>query len=294
MTLITSFDPWHSNLCKCPKKLTFNPYTGCDHHCIYCYASSYIPNHQQIRTKKSLLSNLKREAAKLNGEILALSNSSDPYPTIEAKLELTRQCLRIIAASDCRLQIITKSDLVTRDIDLIKNMNCTVTLTLTTLKDELAEILEPQAPPPSRRLKAIYNLVSHGIPVAVRIDPIIPTLNDNPAKLISQLAKLGVKHITSSTYKVKPDNWTRLKLALPKTAETIAPLYFGRGEKVGGNLLLPKSIRFKIMKKISELVQTHGLMFGVCREGFNELNSASCDGSWLLPKIKESKICGHA
>jgi DNA repair photolyase len=287
LTLISRFDPWRSGLCTCPPKLTFNPYTGCDHGCLYCYATSYIPNHRTLRTKKNLLPTLRRELGKLNGETLAMSTSSDPYPTVEAELGITRQCLKIVAESSCRLQVFTKSDIVARDADLLAQIPSTVAVTITTDDEELASILEPKAPPPSRRLKAIEKLSAHGIPVIARIDPIIPTLNDNPTQLIQTLAELGVKHITSSTYKVKADNWTRLTEALPETAEKLHLLYYQQGENVAGNTLLPKDLRLKLMRQVQTLAEAKGMRFGVCREGLSELNTAQCDGSWLLPKPKE-------
>ncbi len=286
MPLISSFDPWQSGLCTCPPKLTFNPYTGCDHKCIYCYASSYIPSFSECKPKKELLEKLRLEASKLKGEIISLSNSSDPYPKTEQSTGLTRRVLEILAESNCRLQIITKSNLVARDDDLLKRIPSTVAFTITTDNDQLAKTLEPNAPSPSQRLSAAEDLISQGIPVSVRIDPIIPYVNDQPQKLIKTLASMGVKHITTSTYKVKPDNWNRLSLAMPLVAEKLKPLYFKEGERVGGNILLPRDMRFKILKGIRDLADAEGLRFGCCREGFERLNTAACDGSWLLPKAK--------
>ena len=105
--------------------------------------------------------------------------------------------------------------------------------------------LEPNAPSPSKRLSAAQDLIKQGIPVSVRIDPIIPFVNDQPQKLITTLASMGVKHITTSTYKVKPDNWNRLSMAMPLIAEKLKPLYFKEGERVGGNILLPRDMRLK-------------------------------------------------
>lgn len=271
--------------------MTFNPYTGCDHQCLYCYASSYIQNFQDIHPKKELLATLKREAAKLSGETISLSNSSDPYPRIEASEGLTRRCLEVLAECNCRIQIITKSNLVTRDDDLLSKVPATVALTITTGDDNLARIIEPYAPPPSQRIRAAQDLTKAGIPVSVRIDPIIPALNDQPQKLISELASVGVKHITASTYKAKPDNWTRLTHAFPKVMEQLKPLYFQQGERVGGSVLLPKDYRFKLLKGVRDLAVDCDLGFGVCREGLAELNTAACDGSWLMPKAKEAKQC---
>jgi DNA repair photolyase len=282
MNLIKPFDPWHSKLCTCPPKLTFNPYTGCDHACVYCYASSYIPKFFNCRPKKDLIQRLRREAAKLKGEIVSIANSSDPYPNLEAQTGLTRECLEILSQQDCKIQIITKSSLVTRDIDLLKKMPSMVSLTITTDNDNTAKLIEPHAPLPSERLKAVKILTEKEIPTSVRIDPIIPFVNDNPENLIKTLASMGVKHVTVSTYKVKPDNWQRLGKTMPKTAEKLKPLYFEKGEKIGRYTYLPKDLRLNLMKTIGAIVESHGVKFGTCREGLSHLNTAACDGSWLL------------
>jgi DNA repair photolyase len=253
VALISRFDPWRSSMCTCPPKLTFNPYTGCDHGCVYCYASSYIPQFAKCRPKKGLLERLQREATKLKGETVSISNSSDPYPRLEATAGLTRRCLEILAESNCRIQIITKSNLVIRDDDLLSKVSSTVALTITTEDAEVARLLEPNAPPPNERLRAAEDLVSKSIPVSVRIDPVIPFVNDQPKKLVATLASIGVKHVTTSTYKVKP-----------------------------GNTLLPRDLRFTLMKSIRDLTAANGMQFGVCREGLVQLNTAACDGSWLL------------
>ncbi|MGE5533593.1 MAG: SPL family radical SAM protein [Bacillota bacterium] len=290
MPLITSFDPWRSGLCTCQPKLTFNPYTGCDHQCLYCYASSYIQNFNDIHPKKDTITILKREAAKLKGETISIANSSDPYPRVEATEGLTRRCLEILVASNCKIQIITKSNLVTRDDDLLLKVPATVALTITTDNDNLAKTLEPFAPSPSKRLRAAQDLTKAGISVSVRIDPIIPFVNDHPQKLISELANIGIKHVTCSTYKVKADNWMRLSQALPKVAEQLEPLYFQQGERIGGSILLPKDFRLKLLKGVRNLAESHQIKFGVCREGLPQLNTAPCDGSWLMPKINRGSV----
>jgi DNA repair photolyase len=229
---------------------------------------------------------LKREAAKLNGETVSIANSSDPYPRAEASAGLTRRCLEILAESNCKIQIITKSNIVVRDDDLLSKIPSTVAFTVTTDDDDIAKLIEPHAPLPSQRLRAAQDLIKKGIPVSVRIDPIIPLVNDQPQKLIADLASIGVKHLTCSTYKAKPDNWMRLVQAMPTVAEKLKPLYFQQGEKIGGNTLLPKELRFRLLKSIRDLAAANGMKFGVCREGLAELNTAPCDGSWLIPKDK--------
>ena len=159
-------------------------------------------------------------------------------------------------------------------------------LTITTDDDSIGKLLEPQAPLPSQRLRAAQDLLKVGIPVSVRIDPIIPFVNDHPQKLIVTLSSIGIKHLTCSTYKAKPDNWMRLSRALPKVTEQLKPLYFQQGERIGGSTLLPKELRYKLLKNIRDLAEANGMKFGVCREGLVQLNTAACDGSWLMPKAK--------
>lgn len=286
LPLITRFDPWQSSLCTCLSKLTFNPYTGCSHNCVYCYAQSYIPRFAECRPKKDLLKRLEREAAKLHGETLSMSNSSDPYPQMEQQLCSTRQCLQILGRSRCRIQIVTKSALVTRDADLLSEAPATVALTITTCDDDLAKQIEPQAPSPTERLKAVATLIGKSVPVMVRIDPIIPFVNEYAAELISELAGLGVKHVTASTFKVKRDSWKRFSNALPMQAEKLKSLYFEHGEKAGGCVLLPRDLRLTLLADVRRLALLHGIRFAVCREGLSQLNTASCDGSWLLPEFE--------
>jgi DNA repair photolyase len=94
---------------------------------------------------------------------------------------------------------------------------------------------------------------------------------------------MGVKHVTSSTYKIKRDNWQRFALAMPEIAKELRRLYFSEGEKVGGCMLLPEAFRLKLMSTVRSLAVENGVKFGVCRENLSQLNTATCDGSWLLP-----------
>jgi DNA repair photolyase len=213
---------------------------------------------------------------------VSIANSSDPYPRMEAEQCLTRICLAVLTQHDCRIQIITKSTLATRDTDLLSKVPCTVALTITTDDDNTARLIEPYAPTSTARLKTVEALIRKGIPVSVRIDPIIPSVNDNPERLIATLASMGVKHVTSSTYKVKRDNWQRFATVMPNVAEKLKKLYFEQGEKTGGYTFLPENLRLKLMKNIRSLALENGMKFGVCRENLSQLNTAACDGSWLL------------
>ncbi len=280
--LVKRFDPWKSRLCTCPEKLTLNPYTGCSHRCVYCYVSSYVPRFFSCRPKKNLVQRLEKEAPNLNGMLISISNSSDPYPQMEKELELTRKCLQVLSDSSCKLQIVTKSPLVTRDTDILRKTRSMISISITTDDDILAERLEPFAPPPSERLEAVEELLEEGCPTSVRIDPIIPFLNEDPSTLIEKLASIGVYHITCSTYKAKYDNFSRLVKTFPNSAQSLYSLYFEKGEQIGRSFYLEKRIRKRIIERAKTLIEGRGMKFSACREGFPDLNSAVCDGSWIM------------
>jgi DNA repair photolyase len=157
-----------------------------------------------------------------------------------------------------------------------------VSLTITTDDDRVAKLLELAAPPPSERLEAAAVLVGMGIATSVRMDPVIPFLNDKPESLVDKIAALGVKHVTSSTLKVTSRNWGAISKAVPEVAEKLRPLYFQRGERVGRQFYLPRELRLELLKKVGFLVGKRGMRFGTCRDDLSFLNTAACDGSWLL------------
>lgn len=213
--------------------------------------------------------------------LISMSNSSDPYTPLEADLKLTRKCLQEFLKKDLRLLIITKSDLVIRDLDFLFKLRNAVTITITTLEDSLARKLEPNAPLPSKRLKAISKLSAEGIPTGVRVDPIIPFLNDFELEmLLREIRDSGAKHVTASTFKPRWDCWRRVSGMFPEASTKLEPLYF---EIVGRSHYLPASLRFKIMKQVADECRKLGLTFATCREGFPELKTAeTCDGSHLI------------
>lgn len=283
--ILQAFDPWKSELCTCPLKLSLNPYTGCPHGCLYCYASSYIPRFSCCRPKADLLRRLDREAAKASRDLfVAISNSSDPYPPMEKEMGLTRGCLRILKERGFRVQIVTKSDLVAEDIDLLAQMKAAVAVTVTTLNEALSQRLEPGAPSPSRRLSAIKELSEAEIPLSARIDPIIPGINDSDIEeLVSSLSIAGVGHITASTYKARPDSMRRISSVFPDEAEALRQL-FSQESRHNGSRYLPEELRRSILEGVKAHAHQAGITFSTCREGFPFKTQINCDGSHLLPR----------
>ncbi|MEM2372420.1 MAG: radical SAM protein [Thermofilaceae archaeon] len=287
MSYIRPFDPWRKgSLCTCPFKYTVNPYTGCSHACLYCYASSYIRRFFQPRPKVGFLRRSFNDLKRLPPiSIINISSSSDPYQPCELEYQYTRHLLEVIAGKHI-VEVVTKSDLVVRDIDLLKRGFSIVSVTLTTLDESLAARLEPGAPPSKRRIEAMGKLSRAGIPVVLRLDPLIPGLTDSPdsiREVIEEAVSSGVSHVVSSIYKVKPDNLRRVIEVFPEILPRIRELYFKHGERIHGYLYSERSYRFKTLKVVREEAHRHGLTFASCREGFPELSDpgVSCDGTYL-------------
>lgn len=281
------FDPWNFPLCTCPRKYSIDPYTGCEHRCVYCYITSYIRNPWRVRPKRDFLLILERELKKAKIMPVSMSNSSDPYPGMEREKKITRGALRLLKRYGFPVLVLTKSDLVARDADILSEMKSVVSITITTLDDNLAKKMEPFAPSPERRLRAIEILKAKGIPVAVRVDPLIPGINDSPEDLrilVKELASLGVDQIISSTYKAKPDNFKRVAGVFKDHAEELRRIYYEENEMVRGIRYAPRDLRYRILKNLRDLADEFGIPFSVCREGL-DLNSArTCDASHLARK----------
>ncbi|MFH1771765.1 MAG: radical SAM protein [Candidatus Omnitrophota bacterium] len=284
MGLITSFDPWRAKLCSCPAKYSLSAYSGCGHGCLYCYASSYIPDFSKPRKKKDFIKRLSKELIKLSpGAIITIANSSDPYQPIEKNSGLTRKIIHSLVNTDKLVILVTKSSLIVRDLALIKDLSkAIVTFSITTLDNKLSKKLEPQACLPKKRLNAVESLSKY-IPVAVRLDPLIYPVNTTELKkTIKAIAASGAKQLITSTYKAKPDNFKRMALAFKEYAKLWNKLYNEQGQYIQGSRYLPLKLRQQLIETVREASLSEGLLFSSCREGFTNLNTASCDGSSLF------------
>jgi len=257
--------------------------------CLYCYATAYI-GVKESTPKKDFLRKLALDLRRADPRMpVSMSNSSDPYPPVEARLKLTREALRLLLAMGFKVIVVTKSDMVTRDLDLLVGSQATVSITITTLDDTLARRMEPGAPPPSRRLDAVARLADEGVPVSVRIDPIVPGLNDDPdmlASLVAEVASAGAKHIVTSTYKARPDSLARLTREFPDRAQLWRRLYREEGERIHGYYYLPRSLRVKLLMPVVTEARKRGLTYATCREGLTSrafFCSPTCDGTHLIP-----------
>ncbi|MCX7667452.1 MAG: radical SAM protein [Atribacterota bacterium] len=287
MVLIQHFDPWKGKFCTCPQKYTLNPYTGCRHGCLYCYTTSFIPQAFVVREKQNLLRIVQKELQRIQSSYLSLSNSSDPYPQEDEKKQYTRTILNMCKDQRIPVLILTKSPLVIRDIDILKEMKAVVSLTITTIDSKQAKRLEPHAPGPELRIQALKELHKAGIPTVLRLDPIIPGINDDPREweeMIKQL-HLFIRQVVVSTFKPRPDSWKRMINAFPSVAFTQS----WYTQKEGNSLYLEKRKRKEILQILRETTHRYGISFSSCREGFPEWNDLHCDGSsFLQPQSMKS------
>lgn len=256
---------------------------------MYCYATSYIKSNKSV-PKRNYVERVSRDLRKIDPNLpIDMSLSSDPYPPEELKFRVTRRILEIILPKGFKVQITTKSDIYVRDLDLLSRFNVAVSETITTLNDNLARKVEVNAPVPSARLRALEKLSEHEIPFSVRIDPIIPYLNDDAEELrdlVRVVSSLGAKHVVTSTYKAKPDNFKRLVTAFPELEDRLRKLYYSKKNRYQGYSYLPLDLRKKLLFPVVDEARKLGLTYATCREGLlNKIffNAPSCDGTHLIP-----------
>lgn len=185
---------------------SLNPYKGCEHGCVYCYArpthaylgfSPGLDFESQLVSKPDAASILERELRhrSYKCQFIQLGANTDPYQPIERKQRITRQVLEVFERFHHPFGIITKSDLVLRDLDILAPMAAkqlvSVAISITTLDRDLARRLEPRAPTPMKRLAAIRQLSEAGIPTTVMVAPVIPVLTDHELERIIEAASLA-------------------------------------------------------------------------------------------------------
>lgn len=186
-----------------PFDQSINPYRGCEHGCVYCFArpthawlglSPGLDFETRLLAKPDAPALLRKELARRGYQCktIALGTNTDPYQPIEREMRITRGILEVLAEHDHPVMIVTKSDLVVRDLDILGPMAAKglakVGLSVTTLDRQLARTLEPRAPRPDKRLEAIRACVAAGVPASVLVAPVIPAINDHEIEPILEAA----------------------------------------------------------------------------------------------------------
>lgn len=230
-----------------PFDRSINPYRGCEHGCVYCFArpthaylglSPGLDFETQLRAKPAAAEVLRRELGRASYTCapVNLGANTDPYQPVERDRRITRAVLEVLAACEHPVTIITKSALVVRDLDLLAPMAARglaqVTLSVTTLDPELAAILEPRAARPHRRLAAIERLSAAGVPVGIFTSPMIPAINDGELEaLLAAGRAAGAVHasyvLLRLPHELKQlfDDW--LRAHFPDRAERVLTLLRG-------------------------------------------------------------------
>ena len=182
-----------------------NLYKGCQHQCIYCDSRStcyQIEDFSKIMVKDNALSLLNKElSSKRYRGTIGFGSMNDPYMPVEKTINLTGKALKIVAYHRFPVHIITKSNLVLKDLEVLKDISkvyAAVSFTITSADDEMAGILEPHAPPPSRRFEAIKKLSEENIYTGITMMPVLPFINDtadNVRGMVKKAEAAGAKYI---------------------------------------------------------------------------------------------------
>ncbi len=236
-----------------PLEWSMNPYQGCEHGCIYCYARNTHPYwgysagldfEQKILVKRNAAELLEQEFKKKNWKAVPImfAGNTDIYQPAERKFGITRQCLEVFWKYRHPVSLITKNSLILRDLDLLRQLASErlvhVAISITTLEEELRQFLEPRTASIAQRLRTVETLTRAGIPVFVMMAPIIPGLNDHEifslVKTVADVGALGVGHTMvrlNGDVALIFEDW--LRKTLPDRAEKV--LHKIR-ETHGGNL----------------------------------------------------------
>src|SRR6202522_4200217 len=257
-----------------PFTWTINPYRGCEFACKYCYARythefmemrDGVDFEQKIFVKQHASELLRQELRHVKpGEEIAIGTATDPYQPAERRFEVTRAILEELARHrGLEIGIVTKSNLVLRDIDVLQliaeNNRLFVNLTITTLKVDLARILEPRAPRPDLRLEAMQKLNQAGISAGVICAPVLSGITDSPRDLealVRATAEAGGKHIFANSLFLKPCS---AAVFLPFLEKEFPPLVENYRKRYKDRAFLPASYRKPLSQLMARLRQKYGI-----------------------------------
>jgi DNA repair photolyase len=257
-----------------PFTWTVNPYRGCEFACKYCYARythefmemrDGVEFEQKIYVKQQTADLLRHDLHRVKrGEIIALGTATDPYQPAERRYEVTRGILEEFARHrGFALGIVTKSNLIVRDLDLLRdvsrNNSLSVHMTVTTLNVELARILEPRAPRPDLRIDAVRQLSEGGINVGVSCSPVLPGITDSPADLeavVRAAAAAGARHIFGGPLFLKPCS---AAIFLPFLEQNFPHLVENYRQRYQDRAFLPPAYGKRIAQLIAQFREKYGI-----------------------------------
>lgn len=209
-----------------------NPYVGCEHNCLYCYARfiKRFTGHNEdwgafVDARINISDILERQmrSSKYKGEQIYIGTVTDPYQPSEEKYKLTRKILEVLTNYNNPVSILTKSDLVLRDIDLLKRIKkLDVNFTINSLDEKWKKLVEPNSPTVERRLEAIKKLAKEGIPSFAMVGPYWPIFTD-PEALFKKFNEAGVKHVFTESFNTTGGNWVEVEEVLKENYPKLLP-----------------------------------------------------------------------
>lgn len=239
---------------------TINPYRGCLHGCKYCYAPNIlrVPRASwgtYVEVKKNIPKILSKELKRHTPGLVGMSSVTDPYQKLEEKFKLTRYCLEQLLRFNFPVSIITKSPLILRDIDILKKFQYSeITISISTMDEQLSNILEPNAPKLTERIDALTLLNDEGLNTYAFFGPLLPTLElDQVTELIQKISQTGVKSVMVDSLNLKPGIWPQLKNALEEYPEIRKNFY--------NRLQVDRDYYPKVFSLIKDKVEAKGLKF---------------------------------
>jgi DNA repair photolyase len=255
-----------------PFTWTINPYRGCEFACKYCYARythefmemrNGADFEQKIYVKQHAANLLRQELRQVKpGEEIAIGTATDPYQPAEKRYEVTRGILKELARyQGLELGIITKSNLILRDVDLLRriarNNRLRVSLTITTLNTNLARLIEPRAPRPDLRLDAVRRLTLEGIDTGVSCAPVLPGITDSPRDLealVRAIAQAGGRHVFANPLFLKPCS---AAVFFPFLEKEFPQLVENYRRRYGERAFLPKAYGQRLSQLMARLRQKY-------------------------------------
>lgn len=233
---------------------TIDPYQNCEFGCIYCDSS--IDKTVYIKINSATI--LKKELKQLEKGTIIVGSVHDPYQKAEEYYKITRNLLKIIKDHNFSCHILTKSNLVTRDIDIISKIkNCKVTISLISIKNNITNIFEKNVPSSNARLQTIEKLSLKGLNVGIAIIPIIPFINEEEIKeIIKSAINYKARYILHKYLELKGDQ----KLCFYNILIKFYPRLIEKYEKLYRNSYIPDS---KFISKIEKDIQNYCKLFGL-------------------------------
>lgn len=256
------------NSTRMPFSWQINPYRGCEFACKYCYARythefmemrDGLDFERKIYVKKHSAWLLRQELKQVRvGQSIAIGTATDPYQPAERKFGITRAVMEEFARHEgLSLGLVTKSDLIVRDLDLLQQISASnrlsIHITITTTKTDLARILEPRAPRPDLRFSAVKKLVAAGISTSVNCAPVLPGITDSPKDLKSVVraaAAAGARSVAAIPLFLKPCSAKVFMPFLQEHFPQLVPLYRAR---YGDRAFLPSDYQKRISTLVSKL-----------------------------------------